>query len=158
METLITEDKIIVASGYMDPLTIGHVEYLEKAKALGGTLIVIINTDAQAKLKKGASFMREEERMKIVSSLKCVDKVILSIDTDRTVCKSLEMIKPDIFAKGGDTNIASANIPEGDVCKRFNIKIVDGLGDKVQSSRWLLKECKERLSKISDSYLQEVSM
>jgi cytidyltransferase-like protein len=152
------ETQIVVASGYMDPLTVGHVEYLEKAKALGGTLVVIINTDVQAKLKKGSSFMREDERMKIVSSLKCVDKVVLSIDTDRTVCKTLEMIKPNIFAKGGDTNMASDNIPEGGVCKKYNVKIVDGLGDKIQSSRWLLKECKDRLSKISDSYLQEVSM
>jgi cytidyltransferase-like protein len=150
--------QIIAASGYMDPLTIGHIDYLERAKALGGTLVVIINTDAQAKLKKGASFMKQEERMKIVSSLKCVDKVVLSIDEDRTVCKTLEMIKPNVFAKGGDTSMASANIPEGEICERLNIKIVDGLGDKIQSSRWLLKECKERLSKIKDSYLQETSM
>ncbi|HMP32275.1 MAG TPA: adenylyltransferase/cytidyltransferase family protein [Saprospiraceae bacterium] len=153
-----SQEQIIVASGYMDPLTIGHIDYLEQAKSLGGILVVIINTDAQAKLKKGASFMKEDERMKIVSSLKCVDKVVLSIDEDRTVCKTLEMIKPNIFAKGGDTSMACANIPEGEICKRLNIKIVDGLGDKIQSSRWLLKECKERLSKISDSYLQETSM
>lgn len=146
-------DNIIVASGYMDPLTVGHVEYLEKAKALGGKLIVIINTDEQAKLKKGFSFMNQEERSKIVSSLKCVDQVFISVDTDKTVCKTLEILKPNIFAKGGDTNCK--NIPELNVCEKHNIKVIDGLGDKIQSSRWLLREHKQRLSKINDDYLNE---
>lgn len=145
--------RVVVASGYMDPLTVGHIEYLEMAKSLGDKLIVIINTDDQAKQKKGFSFMNEKERMKVVSSLKCVDEVMLSIDTDRTVCKSLEYLKPDIFAKGGDTN--SSNIPEKVICDKLNIKIVDGLGDKIQSSRWLLRDCKKRLAQIDDKYLNE---
>ena len=45
--------------------------------------------------------MNQNERMQIVKALRCVDEVVLSIDTDRTVCKTLEMLKPDIFAKGG---------------------------------------------------------
>lgn len=150
------EERIIVASGYMDPLTVGHVEYLERSKALGGKLVVIVNTDEQAKLKKGFSFMKQEERMKIVKSLKCVDDVVLSIDTDKTVRKTLEMIKPSLFAKGGDTNCS--NIPEKEICDRLNIQIVDGMGDKIQSSRWLLRDCKAALSKISDDYLLEGSM
>jgi len=133
----------VVASGYFDPLTIGHVEYLQKAKNLGDTLIVIVNSDDQAKLKKQFSFMNQNERIQIVRALKCVDEVILSIDTDRTVCKTLELIKPDIFAKGGDQNVGT--IPEKEVCDKFNIKIIDGLGDKIQSSRWLLKQVKKNM-------------
>ena len=92
----------VVTSGYFDPLHVGHLECLEKASKLGDKLIVIVNSDLQAKLKKGESFMKEEDRMKIVSALKCVDEVFLSIDKDKSQCESLRHINPDIFAKGGD--------------------------------------------------------
>ena len=78
--------KIIATCGYFDPLHVGHLECLELAKQLGDKLIVIVNSDLQAKLKKGKSFMSENDRMKIVSALKCVDEVFLSIDKDKTQC------------------------------------------------------------------------
>ena len=78
--------KIVVTSGYFDPLHIGHIECLELARQLGDKLIVIINNDLQAKLKKGKSFMNEKDRMKIISALRCVDEVFLSIDKDKTQC------------------------------------------------------------------------
>ena len=84
--------KIVVTSGYFDPLHIGHIECLELARQLGDKLIVIINNDLQAKLKKGKTFMSQQDRMKIVSSLKCVDEVFLSIDKDKTQCKSLKFL------------------------------------------------------------------
>lgn len=140
---------IVVASGYFDPLHAGHIEYLEKAKKLGDKLIVILNNDEQAILKKGFVFMPLEERKKIIQSLKFVDEIFISIDKDRSVCKSLEKIKPDIFAKGGDRNIG--NIPETETCKKCNIKIVDGLGEKIQSSSELLKNLQknEQVKKMS---------
>ena len=127
------QDLIIVAtSGYFDPLHVGHLECLEMAKELGDRLIVIVNSDLQAKLKKGKSFMNENDRMKIVSALKCVDHVFLSIDKDKSQCESLRHIQPDIFAKGGDR--MSDEIPESKVCKELGIDIVDGLGEKIRSS------------------------
>ena len=127
------QDLIIVAtSGYFDPLHVGHLECLEMAKELGDRLIVIVNSDLQAKLKKGESFMKEEDRMRIVSALKCVDHVFLSIDKDKSQCESLRHINPDIFAKGGDRT--SGEIPESKVCKELGIDIVDGLGEKIRSS------------------------
>ena len=132
---------IVAASGYFDPIHIGHIEYLEKAKKLGTKLIVILNTDEQAILKKGYVFMPLEERKKILESLKFVDEVFVSIDKDKSVCKSLEAIKPNIFAKGGDRTIS--NIPEADICNKHNIKIIDGLGDKLQSSSELVKKIKK---------------
>ena len=134
--------KVVVASGYFDPLHVGHIECLELAKQLGEKLIVIVNNDLQAKLKKGKSFMNEQDRMKIVSSLKCVDEVFLSIDKDKTQCKSLNYLKPDIFAKGGDR--MSDEIPELEICKKLGIKIIDGLGEKIRSSSNLtgIKEIK----------------
>jgi len=133
---------VVVASGYFDPLHVGHIECLELAKQLGEKLIVIVNNDLQAKLKKGKSFMNEQDRMKIVSSLKCVDEVFLSIDKDKTQCKSLNYLKPDIFAKGGDR--MSDEIPELEICKKLGIKIIDGLGEKIRSSSNLtgIKEIK----------------
>ncbi len=127
---------IVAVSGYFDPMHIGHIEYLEKASQLGDELVVIVNNDYQASLKKGKSFMPQEERMAIVRALRCVDRVLLSIDNDRTVCKSLEFLKPNIFAKGGDRT--SGEIPEGEICRKLGIQIVDGLGGKIQSSSGLI--------------------
>lgn len=132
---------IVCASGYFDPLHKGHVEYLELAKKLGTKLIVIVNNDRQATIKKGKSYMNEEERMMIVKALRCVDEVFLSIDNDKTVCQSIEAIKPNIFAKGGDR--FAGEIPESAVCKKLGVKIIDGLGEKVQSSSSIIKSINE---------------
>ena len=135
------KNKIRVAvSGYFDPIHVGHLEYLRMAKELGDSLVVIVNNNYQCKLKKGKHFMDENDRVEIVKALRFVDEVFLSVDKDRTVCKSLEEIKPDVFANGGDR--ATSEVPETPVCKKFNIKMVDGLGDKIRISSSLtgLKE------------------
>lgn len=124
--------KVVVTSGYFDPLHVGHLECLELARELGDKLIVIINNDLQAKLKKGKSFMSQEDRMKIIAALACVDEVFLSIDKDKTQCESLKYLRPNIFAKGGDR--MTDEIPEAKVCSDLGIKIVDGLGKKIRSS------------------------
>ena len=124
--------KVVVTSGYFDPLHVGHLECLELARELGDKLIVIINNDLQAKLKKGKSFMSQEDRMKIIAALACVDEVFLSIDKDKTQCESLKYLRPNIFAKGGDR--MTDEIPEAKVCSDLGIKIVDGLGEKIRSS------------------------
>ena len=127
------KNKIRVAvSGYFDPINVGHLEYLRMAKELGDSLVVIVNNNYQCKLKKGKHFMDENDRVEIVKALRFVDEVFLSVDKDRTVCKSLEEIKPDVFANGGDR--ATSEVPETPVCKKYNIKMVDGLGDKIRSS------------------------
>lgn len=148
-----TNPVVVCASGYFDPLHVGHIEYLKKAKALGDILVVIVNNDNQSKQKKGFHFMNQDERCDIVRSLKCVDKVILSVDEDRTVCETLSLIGPHIFAKGGDTSLSTGNIPEKRICDAQRIKLVDGLGNKIQSSRWLLREVKKNLSALDDTYL-----
>lgn len=129
---IVKENRTVVASGYFDPIHVGHIEYLEMAAKLGDKLIVIVNNDNQAALKKGAPFMTEGDRLKIVSSLKCVDEVFLSIDEDPTVCRSLQAVSPDIFAKGGDRFVDE--IPEATTCKEIGAEIVDGLGMKIRSS------------------------
>ena len=134
-------ETIVCASGYFSPIHVGHIEYLEKSKSLGDKLIVIINSDKQSQLKKGSSFMPEDERLKIVRSLKCVDAAVISVDEDRTVCKTLSHIHPHIFTNGGDQN--NEIIPERKICEKMGTKLVDGLGDKIQSSSWLLAKVKQ---------------
>jgi len=134
--------KVVAISGYFDPIHVGHLEYINMAKKLGDKLVVIVNNNYQCELKKGKPFMDEKDRVVIVSNLKNVDEVFLSIDKDKTVCASLEKIKPDIFANGGDRK--NYEIPESHICKKYDIKIIDGLGKKIRSSSYLtgLKEIK----------------
>ena len=137
--------KAVIVSGYFNPIHKGHLEYFSAAKSLGDALFVIVNSDHQRALKGSREFQDENERLIIVSSIKGVDKAILSIDKDRTVCATLKMIAEQYskdydlaFANGGDQN--NDTIPEGPVCKENNITLIDGLGDKIQSSSWLLKK------------------
>ncbi|MDA9356727.1 adenylyltransferase/cytidyltransferase family protein [Flavobacteriaceae bacterium] len=134
--------KVVAVSGYFDPIHIGHLDYLEMSKKLGDKLVVIVNNNNQCILKKGKPFMDENDRVRIVAALGIVDEVFLSIDCDKTVCKSLEAIKPDIFANGGDR--ATSEIPESIICNNHNIEMIDGLGDKIRSSSLLtgLKQLK----------------
>ena len=135
---------IACVSGYFDPLHVGHIEYFKLAKQRADKLMVIVNNDGQAALKKGAHFMPCDERMQIIAELKCVDMVIKSIDVDRTVCKTLKTIEPvpTYFCNGGDQN--NNTIPEVGVCKQRNIQLIDNLGDKIQSSSWLIKGSKPK--------------
>ena len=137
-------EKAIIVSGYFNPLHRGHIEYFKLAKKTGKFLFVIINSDFQRELKGSNKFMLQDERCLIIKELKIVDKVYLSIDNDRTVCKTIEKIYFELsnkyqlyFANGGDQNNDSS--PEVPVCKKLGIGLLDGLGDKIQSSSWLLK-------------------
>jgi cytidyltransferase-like protein len=137
--------KAIIVSGYFNPIHKGHLEYFLNAKAKGDALFVIVNSDHQRALKGSKAFQDEQERIFIVSNLKMVDKVFLSVDEDRTVCKTIAQIHKKTsgqyrlcFANGGDQN--NDTIPERPVCDRLGIELIDGLGDKIQSSSWLLKK------------------
>tara|TARA_Y100000991_G_scaffold52396_1_gene38194 strand:- start:4829 stop:5257 length:429 start_codon:yes stop_codon:yes gene_type:complete len=137
--------KAIIVSGYFNPLHKGHLEYFNNAKSLADILIVIVNSDLQRSLKGSKEFQNESERMFIVSNIKAVDKAVISIDNDRTVCATLKKIANEFgdkyklaFANGGDQN--NNTIPERSTCDACGIKLIDGLGDKIQSSSWLLKK------------------
>ena len=126
--------KTVVASGFFDPLHKGHIEYLKKAKELGDYLIVLVNSNEAAQRKKGYYFMDVKERVEIVQSLQFVDEAIIAKDGDGTVAASLSDIRPKIFAKGGDRKLDNLPKQEIDVCDKYGIDIVTGLGDKIQSS------------------------
>ena len=137
--------KAIIVSGYFNPLHKGHLELFEKAKAAGDQLWVIVNSDLQRELKGSREFMSEDERLRIVEALSTVDFALISSDEDKTQCKTLGEIFAMfskrfniVFANGGDQT--NTSIPEAETCEFLNIKLVDGLGKKVQSSSWLLKQ------------------
>ena len=140
-----SKQKAIIVSGYFNPIHKGHLEYFNNAKALADQLFVIVNNDHQRELKSSREFQDENERMIIVSNIKAVDKAILSIDADRTVRETIKMIAEQFggefdlgFANGGDQN--NDTIPEKPICEEMNVALIDGLGDKIQSSSWLLKK------------------
>ena len=124
----------------------GIVSY--KLSKLGEKLIVILNNEEQAKLKKGKSFMPVEERKIILKAIKHIDEVFISIDKDKSVCESLKALAEKypnnklVFANGGDRH--QEEVPETKICKEFDIEMKDNLGEKIQSSSKLtgLKEIK----------------
>ncbi len=135
---------VVVVSGGFDPVHVGHVRMFQEAKKLGDELLVILNNDNWLRQKKGYVFMNQKERKEIIEGIKGIDKVVYTSHpnkfTDRSVCKELEKIKPDIFANGGDR--FANNIPEVATCKKIGCKMVFnvGWGGKSQSSSWLAKD------------------
>jgi D-beta-D-heptose 7-phosphate kinase/D-beta-D-heptose 1-phosphate adenosyltransferase len=137
------KEKAIIVSGYFNPLHKGHLDLFKKAKSLGDKLWVIVNSDFQRVLKGSKPFMDENERLIIIQSIKYVDYALISNDRDKTQCYTLQQFhdmfsdKYDLaFANGGDQN--NDTISEREVCERLGIELLDGLGDKIQSSSWLL--------------------
>jgi len=137
--------KLIIVSGYFNPLHKGHLELFEKAKEVGDLLCVIVNNDKQREMKGSEFFMDEEERIKIIRALSVVDMAWISVDEDSTQKATLKLMVDKFygsmklaFANGGDQN--NDTIPEADICRMFDVELIDGLGDKIQSSSWLLEK------------------
>lgn len=138
--------KIVIVSGYFNPLHKGHIEYFNNARACGDELCVIVNSDFQRELKGSKEFMKEDERLFIVENLKMVDHALLSVDQDRTVCETIKLVYESFkykdetthlaFANGGDQN--NETIPERSICEELGIELIDDMGEKIQSSSWLL--------------------
>lgn len=137
--------KAVIVSGYFNPIHKGHLELFEKAQEVGDFLIIVVNSDLQRELKGSKEFMDENERLRIIQSIKGVGYSCISIDKDKTQNETLKMLNHkfgDImdlhFANGGDQS--NNTIPESVVCNELGIKLIDGLGDKIQSSSWLLNK------------------
>lgn len=139
------KQKAIIVSGYFNPVHKGHIVYFHSARKFADKLIVIVNNDYQRKLKGSKEFMKEDERVMILKELKIVNYVYLSIDNTKDVSLTIRKINEELsnqyeilFGNGGDQN--NDTIPEAKICKELNVKLIDGLGDKIQSSSWLLND------------------
>lgn len=142
------KQKVVAVSGGFDPVHIGHIKLLKAAKALGDKLVVILNNDGFLVRRKGYVFMPLKERKEILESIKYVDEVMVAVDADQSVCKTLELLKPDIFANGGDREV-EGDILEREACQHMGIKMVFGVGghEKHQSSTWLVRNAIARDNK-----------
>ena len=130
------KQKAIIVSGYFNPLHKGHLELFQKAKAKGDMLWVIVNSDFQRELKGSKPFMEENERFTIIKAIRYVDKAIISLDKDKTQCATLAFL-------ANDQNKNFELYFEVSICKKLGIGLIENLGDKIQSSSWLLKESDE---------------
>jgi D-beta-D-heptose 7-phosphate kinase/D-beta-D-heptose 1-phosphate adenosyltransferase len=150
-----TKNRIVVISGGFDPLHKGHIQYIEAAKELagpGGELIVGVNSDEWLRRKKGAEFLKAEDRQAIIRALRAVDHCWDFDDSDDTAVELIEqaVFYADghfdvIFANGGDRS-SSAATPESDFCEENGIHCEYGVGgsDKANSSSWILNKWKDR--------------
>lgn len=141
--------KLVMTSGGFDPVHPGHISCIMDSKQYGDTLVVVVNGDAFLRAKKGKPFQDLATRCMIISAIREVDFVVpFEIENDPTVTVALEKIRPAVFTKGGD-RVDSSSIPEWDVCQKYGIEIVSGVGlDKLWSSSDFLKDWIDHHSKI----------
>ena len=117
-----------IISGYFNPLHYGHIEYINEAKKYSNKLICIVNNDHQVTLKGSRPFMDEQHRANILSNLKSVDEVFVSIDKDTAQCESLNYLRskyPDdglIFFNSGDRKEQNIDVRESDICRKNGIQ------------------------------------
>ncbi len=147
---------IVIASGFFNPIHMGHIDMFQKASCRGNMLWVIVNNDLQVKLKGSTPFFNEVERLQIVNSIRWVGQASLSIDQDITVVKSIKQVYKSykrgevkgcgieysfIFANGGDVGEETAVSPEVELCKNLGIELVYNIGGgKIQSSSELIRK------------------
>lgn len=132
---------VVLANGCFDLLHVGHIRYLRAAKALGGRLVVAINSDAGARRLKGEGrpFMPQQERAEIIAALEDVDAVVVFSEPD--VRALVREIQPDVHAKG--TDYTAENVPERDVVRECGGR-VEIVGDaKDHSSSEMLRAMKK---------------
>jgi len=134
-------ETVVLANGCFDLLHVGHIRYLRAAKALGGRLVVAINSDASARQLKGEGrpLMPEQERAEIMAALEDVDAVVIFSEPD--VRALVREIRPDVHAKG--TDYTAQNVPERDLVVECGGR-VEIVGDpKDHSSSDMLRATKK---------------
>ncbi|MDP3173460.1 MAG: adenylyltransferase/cytidyltransferase family protein [Phenylobacterium sp.] len=134
---------VVATSGGFDPIHPGHVTCIVESKAMGDTLVVIVNGDDFLVNKKGKAFQDLETRAAIVSAIRGVDYVVtFEIKDDPTVAVALRAVRPRYFTKGGDRVVGKSMPPaEESACRDLGIEIIDGVGrDKQWSSTDFLRD------------------
>jgi len=140
--------RVVAISGFFNPLHIGHIDYISAARNLGDYLIVIVNSDDQVEMKGSVPFMNQDDRLTIIRNIKGVDRSIIAIDDDGSVCNTLReefnrlqndpFFEDMIFANGGDRK--KGYVPESVLEDELGIVMVYNIGGgKIQSSSDLIK-------------------
>jgi D-glycero-beta-D-manno-heptose 1-phosphate adenylyltransferase len=114
-------ESVTLANGCFDLLHVGHIRYFRAAKALGGRLVVAINSDDSVRTLKGVGrpLMPEWERAEILSALECIDAIVVFAEPD--VRALVREIRPNVHAKGTDYTVES--VPEGDVVREYGGRV-----------------------------------
>ncbi len=136
------EKTVVLANGCFDLFHVGHVRYLQGARAIGDVLVVGINSDRQTRELKGPNrpFMPENERAEIVSSLRCVD--LVTIFDEPTVKELIRAIRPDFHAKG--TDYTTDTVPEREIIRELGGRVVIVGDRKDHSSTELIEAVRDR--------------
>ena len=143
--------RVVAISGFFNPLHMGHIDYISAARNLGDFLIVIINSDKQVDIKGSVPFMEQDERLAIINNIKGVDRAVISIDDDGSVCETLRAefnrLQNDpffdemVFANGGDRK--EGGVPEDILTDELGIRMAYNVGgEKTQSSSSLIENSK----------------
>ena len=141
--------RVVVISGFFNPLHIGHIDYISAARNLGDFLIVIVNSDDQVKIKGSVPFMNQDDRLRIIRNIKGVDRAVIAIDEDGSVCKTIReefkrlqndpFFEEMVFANGGERKEGGG--PEDVLEEELGVRMIyNAGGDKVQSSSNLIKK------------------
>ena len=119
----------------------GHKDHISKASKLADFIIIVTHTDESIRTRKHYTPDPLEKRIDallgFLNEIKKCGCVVMSVDSDGTVAKTLEHYQPDIFAKGGDRTPDNMPQSELDICENLGIRIVYGMGDKLNESRKL---------------------
>lgn len=132
---------IVLANGGFDLLHVGHVRYLQGAKALGDVLVVAVNSDASLKRLKGAgrALIDERGRARMLAALACVDFVTLF--SEPTVEAVLRALTPHVHCKGSDYTLDT--IPERDVVRGYGGRLAIAGGGKVRSTSEVIRRIRQ---------------
>lgn len=116
--------KLVMTNGCFDVLHVGHVRYLEAARRLGDSLVVVVNDDESVRSLKGEGrpVQRCEDRAEIIGALRCVDKVIITSEV--RLENVIRGIRPDVWAKGGDYTIDTLDQGEVEAAIEVGAEIV----------------------------------
>jgi len=125
---------VVCVAGGFDPIHKGHIKHIKKARKLGDYLVVIISRNDQMIQKKNYRLLPLEDRKAVIEELRSVDEVVVNIDKDTGCAETLRMIRPNIFAKGGDRTPDNMPASEVEACREIGCKIVYGIGKQLGSS------------------------
>jgi rfaE bifunctional protein nucleotidyltransferase chain/domain len=116
--------QIVLTNGHFDLLHVGHLRYLQAAAGLGDVLIVAVNDDAMTRQRKGAGrpVLPQEERAELLAGLACVDYV--TIFGEPTAERVVELVRPDVYVKGGDYGPGGAPLPERPAVEAYGGRVV----------------------------------
>lgn len=117
---------VSLCTGYFAPLHSGHIEYIEEASRYGDFCIVAVNNNESLLDKKGLVAIDEEERLRVISSIRYVDMAIVF---DGETSELIRLLKPKYFCNGGDrSTMESQNQEEIKACEEIGCKLMLGVG------------------------------